>query len=169
MKKTFSPIDPENIPDNVFKLIDKDWMLVTAGTPESYNTMTASWGTLGILWNKQVAVCFVRPTRYTYKFMEDNDRFTLCFFEERYREALNICGSTSGRHTDKAKAAGLTPARSEKDAVFFEEARLVIECRKIYWDDLKPQNFLDPHIHRNYPKKDYHRMYIGEITRVWIT
>jgi flavin reductase (DIM6/NTAB) family NADH-FMN oxidoreductase RutF len=166
MKKQFKRIDPEDIRDNVFKLIDKDWMLITAGPLEAFNTMTASWGALGILWNKQIAICFVRPQRYTYRFMEENDRFTLCFFDERYREALNLCGSTSGRNTDKVKAAGLTPVQTEKGTVFFGEARLVIECRKIYYDDLKPEHFLEHGIHKNYPLNDYHRIFIGEIIQV---
>ena len=165
MKDGFSVIKPQQISDNVFKLIGEDWMLITAGTPERFNTMTASWGGMGILWGKEICWCVIRPHRYTYQFMEASERFTLSFFDERYREALNICGTRSGRDTDKVAASGLTPAQTESGAVYFAEARLVIECKKIYIHDIDPRHFLVPEIADNYPKKDYHRMYLGEIVR----
>jgi flavin reductase (DIM6/NTAB) family NADH-FMN oxidoreductase RutF len=161
----FREIAPESIKDNVFKLIDKDWMLITAGTIDAWNTMTASWGGLGILWNKSVAFCFVRPTRHTYGFMEKHDRFTLSFFEEEWRDALNLCGTRSGRDTDKAKETGLKPVSGAQGTVHFEQARMVLECRKLYFQDISPERFLDPSIDKNYPNKDYHRMYVGEVLR----
>ncbi len=157
--------DPRSLGDNPFKLIGDDWMLITAGTLESYNTMTASWGGLGVLWNRDVCFCFVRPTRHTYKFMEDAGRFTLSFFGEEYRGALNYCGSHSGKDVDKTKEAGITPALSESGTVHFAEARLIIECEKIYFQDILPRNFLAPGIAKLYPQKDYHRMYVGAIVR----
>jgi flavin reductase (DIM6/NTAB) family NADH-FMN oxidoreductase RutF len=164
MAGDFRKVGVFDINDNVFKLIADDWMLVTAGTLESFNTMTASWGTLGELWNKKIAICFVRPTRYTYEFMERENSFTLSFFEERYREVLNYCGTKSGRDVNKIAATGLVPRQSQSGSVYFEQARLVLECRKIYIHDLDPGQFLDPVIHKSYPQKDYHRMYIGEVT-----
>jgi len=164
-KSTFRAVPPTAIRDNVFKLIDSDWMLITAGTLKGWNTMTASWGGLGILWNKPVAFCFVRPTRHTFGFMEKNDRFTLSFFTERYRAALNLCGTKSGRDTDKARATGLTPVAGRRGFTSFAQARMVLECRKLYFQDLNPKAFLDSAIIKNYPKRDFHRMYIGEITR----
>jgi len=160
----FAEIKPELLADNPFKLIGKDWMLITAGTPESFNTMTASWGGLGVLWEKKVAFCFIRPTRHTYGFMEKAGEFTLSFFEEQHRKALTFCGSHSGRDTDKIKGAGLTPVK-EGSAVYFEEARLVLVCRKLYFQDISPERFLDPGISEMYPLKDYHRMYAGEIVQ----
>jgi flavin reductase (DIM6/NTAB) family NADH-FMN oxidoreductase RutF len=159
----FAEIKPQDIPDNIFKLIGLDWMLVTAGTRESFNMMTASWGGMGILWNKNIAICFVRPHRYTYDFMERADCFTLSFFGEDYRDALNLCGSKSGRQVNKVAATGLTPIAGETGAIYFAEARLVLECRKIYYQDLDPANFVVSDIHKNYPTRDYHRMYLGEI------
>lgn len=161
----FVPIRPEDLSDNVFKLIGSDWMLITAGTRGLFNMMTASWGGLGVLWNKNIAICFIRPQRYTYDFMERSEHFTLSFFSEAYREALNLCGSKSGRQVNKAEATGLTAVVGETGAVYFAEARLVLECRKIYFQDLDPTHFLDPSIHKNYPARDYHRMYLGEIIR----
>jgi len=160
----FAEIKPELLADNPFKLIGKDWMLITAGTPASFNTMTASWGGLGVLWEKKVAFCFIRPTRHTYGFLEKAGEFTLSFFEERHRKALTFCGSHSGRDTDKIKGAGLTPVK-EGNAVYFDEARLVLVCRKLYFQDIGPERFLDPGISEMYPLKDYHRMYVGEIVR----
>jgi flavin reductase (DIM6/NTAB) family NADH-FMN oxidoreductase RutF len=163
MSENFKKIDPEAVGDNIFKLIDKDWMLITAGSRESFNTMTASWGTMGILWHRPVAFCFVRPTRHTYGFMEKSDYFSLSFFGEEHKKLLELCGTQSGRTVDKIKATGLVPLTGVTGAVYFEQARLVLECRKIYHQDIDPQKFLDPGIHKNYQVKDYHRMYVGEI------
>lgn len=160
----FKEIKPETLTDNPFKLIGQDWMLVTAGTPERFNTMTASWGGLGVLWDRKVCFIFIRPTRYTYEFIERSDSFSLSFFEEKYRKALQFCGSHSGRDTDKIKGAGLTPINRD-GIVSFEEARLIIACRKIYFQDILPTNFLDPEINKMYAKKDYHRMYVGEVMK----
>ena len=160
----FKETMPEQLNDNPFKLIGTDWMLITAGTPESFNTMTASWGGLGILWERKVATCFIRPTRYTYEFAERSQNFTLSFFHETYRKALTYCGTHSGRHSDKIKEAGLTPVK-EGDFIYFSEARLVLACRKIYTQDIDPGRFLDSKIGEMYPQKDYHRIYIGEIVK----
>ncbi len=160
----FRGILPENLSDNIFDLINNKWMLITAGDTDSFNTMTASWGSAGILWNKPIATCFIRPTRYTFEFANRSDIFTLSFFSEEYRKILNYCGSKSGRDVNKIEATGLKPLVTPNQGISFEQARLCIECRKIYVDDLKPDNFLLPEIDsKNYPKKDYHRIYIGEI------
>ena len=167
-KKTntaFREVSPDKLTESVFKLVGSDWMLITAGTLDKFNTMTASWGGLGVLWNRSVAWCVVRPHRYTYGFMERHDRFTLSFFSERYREVLKYCGAVSGRDVDKAAHTGLRAVMSPDGAVYFNQARLVLECRKIYYDDLKPGHFLDTAIHDEYPQKDYHRLYLGEVIR----
>jgi flavin reductase (DIM6/NTAB) family NADH-FMN oxidoreductase RutF len=164
MVKDRTEIQPEKIRDNVFKLIGKDWMLITAGTLDGFNTMTASWGGMGVLWDKKVCFTVVRPTRYTFSFLEENDTYTLSFFPSRYRKALMLCGTKSGREIDKVRESGLTPVFNG-DAVFFEEARLVLECRRLYFQDIIPGNFQDTGIERFYPDKDYHRMYVGEVVR----
>ncbi len=161
----FREVPANAIPDNAIKLIGDDWMLITAGTLDSYNTMTASWGALGVLWSKPVAFCFVRPQRHTYGFIERHDTFSLSFFRERHRDALTLCGTKSGREVDKAKETGLVALAGNDATVHFEQARLVFECRKLYFQDIEPDRFLDPAIDENYPTKDYHRMYVGEITR----
>jgi len=155
----------EELNESAWKLVGSDWMLITAGTPESFNTMTASWGGLGVIWGKPVAMCVIRPQRYTYGFMEKSDYFTLTFFPEEYRDALNYCGTVSGRDEDKIKHTGLTPVTSDSGSVYFKEARIVLECRKIYYQDIDPNHFLIPEIHDNYPARDYHRMYLGEVLK----
>ncbi|MDR3644732.1 MAG: flavin reductase, partial [Clostridia bacterium] len=140
---------------------------ITAGDKAGFNTMTASWGGMGVLWGRDVAFCFIRPQRYTYQFVQKQPRFTLSFYGDGQREALNLCGTRSGRDLDKAKAAGLTPV-FEGGAVWFDEAKLVLVCQKLYDQDIDPSNFLDAGIAQHYAQKDYHRMYIGGIERVLV-
>jgi len=163
MISDFKKIDPKDFSGNIIQKIGFDWMLITAGNPEKFNTMTASWGGMGFLWNKPVAFIFIRPQRFTYEFAELNEYFTLHFFEEKYREILNFCGSKSGRDVDKIAKTGLTVFNSPNNNVYFGQSYLQMECRKLYFDDLNPDHFLDEKIIRNYPKNDFHRFYIGEI------
>lgn len=162
----FERIDPKQTEENVFRRIGDDWMLVTAGNRAGFNTMTASWGTLGVLWNRPVAMIFLRPQRYTREFLETSDGFTLSFFPEGYRKTLALCGSKSGRDSDKVREAGLTPVFSEEGRVFFAQAERVLLCKKLYYQDLDPAHFLDPAVSEFYPGGDYHRMYAGEITGI---
>ena len=167
MARTFQQIEPAEMGDNVFTMIGEQWMLITAGGPQNFNTMTASWGGLGHLWNRDVAFIFVRPQRYTFEYVEDNETFTLSFFEAEYRDVLQYCGTHSGRHVDKIEQTGLTPTVGETGAVYFEEARLVIECRKLYAQDLNASSFIDTDIRADvYAADDFHRVYVGEIVQV---
>jgi flavin reductase (DIM6/NTAB) family NADH-FMN oxidoreductase RutF len=159
LKKT----DPYKLNESIFKLIGKDWMLVCAGAAEKYNMMTASWGTCGILWNKPIAIAFIRPQRYTYEFVEKHDYFTLNFFDPSFKKTLNLLGTESGRDINKMEVSGIDPVASPLGSVYFKQARIVLECRKLYFDNIKPEQFLDSDIHKMYPNKDYHRFYIGEI------
>ncbi|HHU82936.1 MAG TPA: flavin reductase family protein [Firmicutes bacterium] len=163
MQSGFQAIEPQRLTANVFKLIGEDWLLITAGTPEEFNMMTAGWGGFGILWGKPVCFCFIRPQRYTYGLMEKNSVFTLTAFAEKYRDILNFCGTKSGREVNKTAETGLTPVTGKAGGVYFQEADLVMECKKIYYQDLEPGHFLDPSIHNSYGSNDHHRMYIGEI------
>ncbi|MCI1965719.1 MAG: flavin reductase [Oscillospiraceae bacterium] len=151
---------------NPFTTIGKEWMLISAGNAEQCNTMTASWGGLGIMWNKPVSTIYIRPSRYTLEFLNRESHYSLCVFDESHREALNYCGSHSGRDGDKIKAAHLSPAFTE-NAPYFKEAKLVLICRKLYRQTMAPECFLDSAVDKaNYPKKDYHEMFIGEIEKV---
>ena len=160
------PIELSELKFNPFDKIGKEWYLITAGNLEHYNTMTASWGTMGIFWGKPVVNSFLRPQRYTLEFVEQNDLFTISFYGEEYRKALQYCGAHSGREVDKAKECGLTPVELDS-TVAFEEAALVLVCRKLYVYDLKPEEMIDKSIEKWYPEKDYHRCFFAEIVKVY--
>lgn len=165
----FKVIAPEEL-ENTFRLVGKDWMLITAGGEnengeQTVNTMTASWGGMGVLWNKPVAFCFIRPQRYTHTFTEQSDRFSLSFFSEEYRSALRLCGTTSGREIDKFEATGLTPAMIG-DTPYVKQARIVVLCRKLYADTLRADSFLDPALLQNYKDGDFHTVYVAEIEKI---
>lgn len=166
-------INIEDININPYTLIAKEWMLITAGTSkDSYNTMTASWGQFGSLWGhgggKPTAVIFVRPQRYTKQFVDKNEYFSLSFFDESYKKDLGYLGSVSGRDEDKVAKTSLTPVFNDK-AVYFNQAKLVFVCRKLYAQDLKEECFIAKETMENsYPERDFHTMYIGEIEEVYI-
>lgn len=161
-------ISPHELNENIFRLIGNDWMLITAGNTNQYNTMTASWGGFGVLWNKPVAYIFIRPQRFTYQFVEDNRMFTLSFFDEKYRDALKFCGTKSGRNHNKTKETGLTPVPINGN-VGFAESRLIIECTKLYSQNFERNNFVNPDIiDQNYPTSDFHKMYVGEIVNILV-
>ena len=156
--------------ENAFDLIGKQWMLVTAGTYASFNTMTASWGGIGWLWNKPVAFIFIRPERFTHEFIEKNDRLTLSFYTEEYRKALQLCGSKSGRDTDKVVVTGLTPVELESGTMTFGEARMTLDCRKLFKTTMQEANFLDNDVlARWYGEKqgNLHDVYVVEIEGVY--
>lgn len=162
-------IKPFDFNTNVFDLWNNQWMLVTSGDFEKsdFNTMTVAWGSFGVMWNKPFVQIVVRPNRYTYEFTEKYDSFTLTAFPEKYKDTLKFLGTKSGRDLNKIEEAGLTPLKSEIiSSPGFEEAELIIECKKIYSDDFKPENFLIPEIDKNYPQKDYHKVYFGEIVNI---
>lgn len=151
-----------------FATWSEKWFLLTAGEnrPGAFNSMTVSWGGLGVIWGRPLAVIFVRPQRYTREFTDQHDTFSLCVFPETCKPALNMLGTLSGRNTDKMQECGLTPiALSEIACPGYDEAELILECKKSYFNDLDPKNFLADYIAENY-QKDYHRMYFGEVLAV---
>lgn len=163
----FKEIEVGSLSFNPFKRIGKDWCLITAGDQKSFNTMTASWGGVGVLWNKDVATCYIRPQRYTKEFIDSCDYFTLSFFPDGYKDALTLCGKVSGRDVDKPLKTGLKPVFSD-NTVFFEQANLVIVCRKLYAQQMTETSFIDKDVFiKNYPNMDLHTMYVGEIVKVY--
>ena len=151
---------------DIFKLFDKKWALLSAGKKDDHNTMTISWGSMGTLWHKPIITVYVKPIRFTHKFMTENEYFTVSFFPEDYREALLKMGSTTGRHhTDKDALAGLT-VKDLGDAVTYEEAELTFLCRKIYWNDMIINHMPADVIHEYYAPDEPHTLYIGEIVDV---
>jgi flavin reductase (DIM6/NTAB) family NADH-FMN oxidoreductase RutF len=159
----------ESFDTRIFHRFEPEWLLLTSGDFSSghFNAMTISWGFMGIIWHKPVIEVVVRPPRYTFEFMNRYDTFTVCGFPEKYKKVLSLLGSQSGRDGDKIKASGLTPAASEKIAApCFAEADLIFECQKIYWQDLDGEHILAPGILENYPNRDFHRAYFGEILTI---
>ena len=170
-EEVYTRITPAEIPGNPIELIGKGWMLITSGTQEGYNTMTASWGALGEVWSLPTAFITVRNTRYTNQFLEKNDTFTLSFFDEGYRPALQLLGTKSGRDGDKVAEAGLTPVATPGGSMSFGEARMVLECRKLYADPMEREKLapeVAAKIYGNTPAEEYHILYAGEITAAWI-
>ncbi len=162
---SFKEIRPEELNSSVFHDIGTKWMLVSAKKPDgSVNTMTASWGALGVLWNKNVFICFVRPQRYTHEFTEASDSISIAFFGEEYRDALKLCGTKSGRDMDKIKEAGLSVFLNGNN-VGFNEAERIIYGKKLYAGKIDPKCFISEDIDKHY-KDDYHTVYICEIEKI---
>ena len=148
---------------NPFIKIGKEWMLITAGTADRCNTMTASWGGLGILWGEPAATVYIRPQRYTKEFVDREEYFTLSFFGPEYKKELSLCGAKSGRELDKVKECGFTVACGQGGAPYFEQARLVLVCRKMYAQEMDANAMPADVKEKWYPNRDYHTMYLGQI------
>lgn len=162
----FREIKTDELNENVFNMIGKKWMLVTAENEGKVNSMTASWGGLGIMWGKPVAFVFIRPQRYTKTFIDNSDKMSLSFYNEEYRKMLNYMGTVSGRDEDKIEKSGLTTV-FDNNVPYFEEANMVIEVRKMYSQDMKEECVLEKEIcGKWYSAKDYHTMYVCEIEKI---
>lgn len=166
---SFKKIQLSELTFNPFDLIGKGWMLLTGGSTDNFNTMTASWGQMGVLWGKDVLTCYIRPNRYTYEFVENNEYFTASFLGEQYRKVLSFCGSHSGRDCDKTKEAGITPVEFD-GCTGFEESDMVFVCKKLYYYDMKEDSFIsdDGIVEKHYNPDPLHRAYITEITAVYV-
>jgi len=167
MKRALIPFDRFTIP--LFHALNDRWMLLASGenSPGAFNVMTVSWGGMGIMWNKPFVMVGVRPSRFTYEFMEKTGDFTLSAFPGEFKDQLTLCGTRSGRAMDKVKACGFTPVPSSTVSTpGFDEAELIFECSTMYYHDINPAHFLAAHIEKNYGGRDYHRMYLGEINAI---
>jgi len=161
-------VSPDRIPGNIIKMLGEDWMLITAGDSTKFNMMTASWGGLGRLFEKAVSFSFINPKRYTFSLMENTETYTLSFYTEAYRDALQYAGSNSGRDADKVKGSGLTPIIMPSGAMAFNEAWMIIECRKLVSQPLTPEVITDPEEKVKWDGKQVNQLFIGEIINVWI-
>ena len=154
--------------ENPMDLLQHRWALLSAGNEEIANTMTVSWGGVGILWNKPVCFAFVRPQRHTKQFMDRFDKFSLSFFEEneKNKRALAFCGKASGRDTDKFSVCGFEKEMVE-DCLTIAQAKTTLVCKKLFVQRMTEDSFLAEEIkNKNYPYGDYHYVYIGEIEQV---
>lgn len=162
----FKEILAKDIKENLIDCIANEWTLISAGSEDGFNMMTASWGFAGELWGSDSVEVFIRPQRHTLNFVENADYFALSFYGDN-KAVHKICGSMSGRDVNKTKLAGLTPVFSD-NTVYFDEARLVIICKKQYADTLKEECFIDKTPLKWYENNDYHRFFIGKIEKVLV-
>jgi flavin reductase (DIM6/NTAB) family NADH-FMN oxidoreductase RutF len=164
----FQRIDPKQISKNPISLFGENWFVVSCGDSLKFNEMTISWGALGFGWDVPTVTVYIRNTRFTYQFIDKGNYFVLNSFDEKYREKVRYIGSHSGRNTDKVKETGLTPRFTPLGNPYFEEARLVIECEKIYFDNIeRGQLFQQGQKNYSADPKEAHRMFIGKIVNVW--
>lgn len=166
----YKEISPYELNTSAFKLIGKDWMLICPKDESksgSINPMTASWGGVGILWNKPVCTLYVRPQRYTYHLCNENDVFSVCIPSEEMRDGARLCGTKSGKDIDKIKECGFNV--EDCDGVnYIDGSNIIFICKKLYCDDIKEDKFIENTLLSNYKEKDYHRFYICEILKVLI-
>ena len=163
MTHVFQPFNLDDIDINPFTKIGKEWALITAGNKEKYNTMTVSWGGMGILWGKKVAFLFIRDFRYTKEFIDNNDLLSISFLSEQYRDALNYCGTHSGRTENKFAGANLTPA-FRHNIPYVDEANFVLLCNKLAAVPIEQCHLLDQTLMSKwYQDSDMHTMYVVEI------
>lgn len=162
----FKEITAKEIKENIIKSIADEWMLITAGDESGYNMMTASWGFMGEMWGEDTCIAMVRPQRYTMDFINKNEYYTLSFYGDN-KDIHKVCGSMSGRDVNKTELTGLTPV-FDYNSVYFNEARLVIVCKKQYIGELKEEEFTDKTPLKWYENKDFHKMIFGKIEKVLV-
>lgn len=164
---SYKKIDINEIVINPFKTIGKDWLLISALKDDKVNTMTASWGGVGVIWNKNVVTVYIRPQRYTREFVDASDYFTLTFFEG-YKKELGVLGSKSGRDGDKIKEVDFKVEMIQGQPTF-KQGKMTFICKKLYQGKIEPDGFIDGSLdEKNYPNHDYHYIYIGEIESVYV-
>ena len=164
-------INPKDFDANIFRLLDDSWCLIASydknHAPLPYNAMTASWGGMGVLWNKNVFFCVVRPQRYTKEFIDNSRYISLSFFGEEMKKALTYCGRNSGRDGDKLKESGFTPVITDDGKVEFKEAKITVFGKKLFASDMKEADFIDKSlVEKNYPNNDFHTVYVCEIESI---
>ena len=162
-------VAPQSLKPEVYQVFGTQFALLTAGDRTGCNTMTIGWCQVGWLWNQPVCTVYVRPERYTYEFTEKHDYFTVSVLPLEAKQTMAFCGSKSGRDVDKIKECGLTLCYGEGDAPFFEEAELVLVCKKLYQQDLDPAGVLEGEgILPFYEKGGWHRMYVGRVEEAYL-
>ena len=160
-------VELNEVTPKVLEVFGTQNALLTAGDRRACNTMTIGWCGLGRLWNLPACTVFVRPERYTYEFTEKHDYFTVSILPVELKKLMGYCGSKSGRDTDKIRDCGLTLAYGAGDAPYFEEAELVLVCKKLYVQDLDPQGVLDERVSKFYQGEGWHRVYVGQVVEAY--
>ena len=162
----FQIIKPEELQKNPFTMIGKEWLLITAEKDGKANTMTASWGGMGVMWGKNVVFVFIRDSRFTKEFIDREGRFSLSFPSEEYRKEMKYLGTVSGRDEDKIKEAGVHVAYHD-GVPYIDEGKEILLCRVMSETPITQDEFKDEKIDAAwYADQDYHKMYIAEITDI---
>ncbi|SFT86603.1 NADH-FMN oxidoreductase RutF, flavin reductase (DIM6/NTAB) family [Selenomonas sp. GACV-9] len=160
-------VKPEEFNESVFRVIGKEWLLVTGEAEGKSNAMTVSWGGMGIMWGKPVAFIFIRPSRYTKEFIDKAEGLTLSVFTEDRREMMSYFGTVSGRDEDKIAKASLT-VQHDNGRTYFDEARVTMLCRKLYAQEMQQACFIDKACDEKWYNDDYHTMYVVEIEKILV-
>ena len=161
----FEKVEFKSVQNEMYEKLISEGGLILAGTLEDHNNMTIGWATSGVLWSKPVIISYVKPTRYTFEFCNKYDTFTILYFENR-KDVLKECGTKSGRDYNKDELCNLHPCLLDGE-IAYEEASLVITCRKIYQDDFEKESFLDETYEEIYKDGLLHRRYIGKIVGIY--
>ncbi|MDR3219172.1 MAG: flavin reductase [Dysgonamonadaceae bacterium] len=172
-EELFISIVPAELPDNVFKLVGQDFTVITAGTESDYNSMTASWGGWGIMFNEPVTWCFLRANRYTLEYMKRERVYTMSYFDDPYKDQVIFFGSSSGRDSDKMKKHTLTAVKTPIGSISYKEAKLIVECELTEITTVQPDDFYTAEgkifvtdAHKE--AKEYHKIVFGKISNIWI-
>ncbi len=174
-EELFKKVEPTELTDNVFKLVGQDYTVITAGTDSAFNSMTASWGGWGQLFEVPVTWCFLNASRYTLEFIKKEQTYTMTYFPEQFKEQVIAFGSKSGRNSDKMKETTLTHVKTPSNNITYKEAKLVIECKLVEITETNPKDFYSDKGKDFVEKgmkdgngKEYHKLVFGDITNVWV-
>ncbi|MDR2129666.1 MAG: flavin reductase [Odoribacteraceae bacterium] len=169
----FTPVAPRDIVGNVFRLVGEDYTVITSGTGEDYNSMTASYGGWGILFNEPSTWCFLRANRYTLEYIRREKRYTMTYFDEPYRDQVMLFGTSSGRDSDKMKKHTLSAVKTPAGSVAYKEAKLIIECELTEITTVQPADYYSEEgrsfvVKAHEEVKEYHKLVFGKITGAWV-
>ena len=172
-ERLFKQISPEEITDNVFTLVAKDFFVITAGKKDHFNSMVGSGGGFGVLFRKPTTWCIVRADRYTLELIQKEQTYTMSYFPSEYKKQMLFLGSKSGRDSEKMKEVELTSIQTPSGDIAFKEARLIIECKLTALTTANPNDFCTQEakdaINEAYKEENHYRKFVfGEITHVWV-
>lgn len=169
----FTEISPEQISESVFKLVGKDYTVITSGSEQKYNSMVASDGGMGLLLGKPVTWCCLRANRYTLEFIRSTKTYTMTYFDDQYKDQFLLFGKKTGRNSNKMQESTLTAIATPLGNISYKEAKLIIECSLTEITTVNPEDFYNDDnkkfiVDAQKEVGDYHKIVIGNITKVWV-
>ena len=162
---TKNVVDYRDYLAETIKAFDESRVLLVSQGKEGFpNVMAIGWGSLGIIWRRPIFIVLVRPSRYTYKLIEETGEFTVNIVPPKLKEVVQYCGTVSGRDHNKFKEKNLTPLPSKSvKTPIIKECILHFECQVVNKNDLIPSELRKSFVPELYPKGDFHRLYFGDI------